>query len=177
MLNRFFLGLNSEVEETTDIGVDRIKSYLSKRLDHRKTGYLDRLSIDYQDVTSKFVYSIKGTSLTIHSSKSIKVQFRNSFQGPHPWFAGNINGTENQSTIKGTIGVPEWTWWTQVIWFFIFGFIYYGWTRDAKSFPDGDIAIYFILFGLLFFLINIAIMRNRVDKMREEIDVVVENAR
>ena len=82
-----------------------------------------------------------------------------------------------RSSNEARIGVPEWTWWPQVIWFFVFGFIYYGWTIDAKSFPDGDIAIYFILFGLLFFLINIAIMRSRVDKIRDEIDVVIENAR
>lgn len=170
MLNRFFLGQQSEVEITTDIGVDKIKSFLSKRWDYRKSSYLDGLFTDYRDVTSEFVYSIKGTRLTVYSTKNLKMRFKHSFQGPNPWFVGNIVGTENQSTIKGKIGIPEWAWWTQVIWFFIFGLVYY------NSFPDGDIALFFILFGLLFFLINLKVARSRVDKMRDEIYEVIENA-
>ena len=173
MLNRLFLGQNSQIDITVDKAFDQIKSDLSKKLDNRKTDYTSRIANDYSDVTTKFIYSKNGTSLTIHFSKDMKSKFRNSFQAIYPWFKGTIHGTEKESIIKGRIGIPEWVWWFQIFWFLTFGYIYIGWTKDENSFPDGDIALYFILIGLLVFLVNLVTIRNRVDTLREEIDDIL----
>jgi len=114
--------------------------------------------------------------LIIHFSSDIKSKFGHSFQAIYPSFKGTIDGTENESRIKGKIAVSECIWVFQIFWFLTFGYVYIGWTRDESSFPDGDIALYFILFGLLVFLIILLKIRNRVETLREEVDEIIGNA-
>jgi membrane-associated phospholipid phosphatase len=53
--------------------------------------------------------------------------------------------------------------------------MFYGWLFYEDSFPDGHIAVYFILFGLLSLLFIVITMRNRVDRLREEIINIIES--
>lgn len=175
-LNKLFLGDNSVVDLTTNETVDEIKLKLASRYSKSRLDPLYRFPEDNEDFTTSYVHFIKNGRLKIYFSKDLNRRVRHSFQVTYPWFTGDIIDTGDSRLIKGNIGLPEWTFYFTLIWFAFFGFIFYiGWTKGET---DGiEIPLYFILFGLLAFLIGLVRTRNKVDEMRREIDRVFSTAR
>ncbi len=145
----------------------------SKRLDRRKIDNFSLLSGEFDSVTSKFIYFISGSELKVYFSKEFKSFFRHSLQPIYPRFVGKIESKDFKSTIKGTIGVYEYYWWIYIIWIIPFGYMYTRWLFDENSFSDGEISLYFILFGILLFLIGLIVIRKRVESLRQEIEDIV----
>lgn len=175
MLNTLFLGANSRVNLETHKTIDQLKLSFSRRLDSRKLDYFS-LTLDANTpLTSPFVYSISNSKLKISFSKEVKPSFRITSLSVYPTFIGTIQSNTDKSIIKGKIGIQEHYWWFYLIWFIPFVYMFYGWLFYEDSFPDGHIAVYFILFGLLSLLFIVITMRNRVDRLREEIINIIES--
>ena len=176
-LNKLFLGNNSVVDITTAETIDEIKMKLATRYQTSRLNPRNSLPEEHEDFTTSYVYHVRKDSLRLFFAKDLNRKMRHSFQLVYPWFSGQIVDNGNFRLIKGKIGLPEWTYYTTILWFALLTFIYVGWTINGESrFKDGEIALYFILFSLLAFLINIARTRKKVDEMREEIDQVLSNA-
>lgn len=177
-LNKLFLGDNSVVDLTTKETVDEIKLKLASRYSKSRLDPLYRFPEENEDFTTSYVHFIKSDMLKIYFSKDLNRKVRHSFQVAYPWFTGNIIDTGDSRIIKGKIGLPEWTYCFILLWFAFFTYIYIGWTiKGENEFRQGDIAIYFILFGLITSLIGLIRTRKKVYEMRDEIDRVFSNAR
>jgi len=177
-LNKLFLGDNSVVDITTKETVDEIKLKLATRYQVSRLNPKSYFAEEHDDFTSGYIYHIKKDFLKIFFAKDLNRKVRHSFQLVYPWFTGQIVDNGNSRIIKGKIGLPEWTYYTMILWFAFFTFIYGGWTIEGEGrFKDGEVALYFILFGLLSLLIMLVRTRKKVDEMRDEIDRALLNAR
>ena len=175
MLNELFLGANSQVNLETFKTIDQLKLSFSRKLDSRKLDYFSQiLDIDNQ-CNTKFVYSISNSKLKISFSKETKTSFRITNLSIYPSFVGTLENYNSKSIIKGKIGIPEHYWWFYIIWFIPFFYMFSGWLFYEDSFPEGHIAIYFIMFGLLTLIVILMTMRNRVDALREELINIIES--
>jgi hypothetical protein len=177
-LNSLFLGDNSVVDLATKDTVDVIKLKLASRYSRSRLDPKMRFPEEHEDFGSDYVYYVKKDGLEIHFAKDLNWRVRHSFQLTYPWFTGQIIDHGDLRFIKGKIGLPEWTYYFTLLWFSFFAFIYIGWTIKGESeFRQGDVALYFILFGLLTYLIGLIRTRKKVVELREEIDRVFSNAR
>jgi hypothetical protein len=177
-LNKLFLGDNSVVDITTKETVDEIKLKLAIRYQVSRLNPKSYFPEEHDDFSSGYAYHIKKDFLKIFFAKDLNRKVRHSFQLVYPWFTGQIVDNGNSRIIKGKIGLPEWTYTTTILWFAFFIFIYVGWTIEGEGrFKDGEVALYFILFGLLSLLIMLVRTRKKVDEMRDEIDRVLLNTR
>jgi len=177
-LNKLFLGDNSVVDLTTNETIDEIKIKLASRYSKSRLDPLYRLPKENEDFTTSYVYFIRSDGLKIYFSKDLNRKVRHSFQVAYPWFTGNIIDTGDSRIIRGKIGLPEWTYYFTLLWLAFFTYIFIGWSIKGESeFRQGDIAIYFILFGLIAFLFGLIRTRKKVDEMRDEIDRAFSNAR
>lgn len=175
-LNKLFLGANSVVDLTTNVTVDEIKLKLDSRYSKSRLDPLYRFPEENEDFTTSYVHFIKKGRLKIYFSKDLNRKVKHNFQVAYPWFTGDIIDMGDTRKIKGKIGLPESTFYFTLLWFAFFGFIFYiGWTKAETDWIE--IPLYFILFGLITFLVGLIRTRNKVDEMRDEIDRVFSNAR
>jgi hypothetical protein len=175
-LNKLFLGDNSVVNVSTRETMDEIKLKLASRYQKSRLDPKIRFPEEHPDYTTSYVFFVQRNELKIYFSKHLNRKMSHNFQVTYPWFTGNIIDTGDSRTIKGEIGIPAWTFYLTLLWFAFFGFIFYtGWTKGET---DGiDIPLYFLLFGLIAFLIGLMRTRKKVEQMRDEIDRVFSNAR
>ncbi|NOS92882.1 MAG: hypothetical protein HOP30_13240 [Cyclobacteriaceae bacterium] len=177
-LNKLFLGDNSVVDIVTEDTVDEIKLKLATRYQVSRLNPKSYFPVEHDDFSSSYVYHTKKEYLKIFFAKDLNRKVRHSFQLVYPWFTGQIVENGNSRVVRGRIGLPEWTYYSTIIWFAFFTFIYFGWTiKGDDQFKDGEVALYFILFGLISLLIMLVRTRKKVDEMRDEIDRVFSNAR
>lgn len=175
-LNELFLGDNAVVDITTNETVDEIKLKLASRYSKSRLDPLYRFPEEDEDFTTSYVHFIKNDRLKIYFAKDLNRKVRHSFQVTYPWFTGDIIDSGDTRKIKGKIGLPEWTFYFTLLWFTFFGLILItGWTKGETD--EIEIPLYFILFGLISFLIGLVRTRNKVDEMRDEIDRLFSNAR
>ena len=178
ILNKLFLGNNSVVDIRTKETVDEIKLKLATRYQVSRLNPESYLPEEHDDFGSTYIYHMKKDVLRICFAKDSNRKVRHSFQLVYPRFTGQIVDNGNSRLVKGNIGLPEWTYYTMILWFAFFTFIYGGWTIEGEGrFKDGEVALYFILFGLVSLLIMLVRTRNKVDKMKDEIDRALLNAR
>lgn len=177
-LNKLFLGDNSVVDITTEETVDEIKMKLATRYQSSRLNPKSYFPEEHDDFSTAYVYNVRKDSFKLFFGKDLNRKVRHSFQLVYPWFTGQIVDNGNSRIIKGKIGLPQWTYYSTILWFAFFTYIYVGWTiKGDDQFKDGEVALYFILFGLLSLLIMLFRTRKKVDKMRGEIDRVFSNAR
>jgi hypothetical protein len=172
-LNKLFLGDNSVVDITTEETVDEIKMKLATRYERSRLNPKSYFPEEHDDFDSAYVYHIKKDLLKIFFAKDLNRKLRHSFQLVYPWFTGQIIDNGNSRIIKGKIGLPEWTYYSTILWLAFFISIYVGLTiKGENQFKDGEISLYFILFGLVSLLIMLVRTRKKVDEMKDEIDRV-----
>lgn len=177
-LNEIFLGNNSVVDIVTEETVHEIKLKLAARYQVSRLSPKSYFPLGHDDFSSAYVYHIKKDYPRIFFAKDLNRKVRHSFQLVYPWFTGQIVDNGSSRIIKGRIGLPEWIYYSTILWFAFFTFIYVGWTiKGEDQFKGGEAGLYFILFGLLSLLIMLVRTRKKVDEMRDEIDRVLSNVR
>lgn len=172
-LNTIFLGHNSVVDIKTKETIEGIKLKLASRYNTDRYDPKNRFPGDSNDFSTKYVYYLKKNELKIYFSKDLNRKIRHDYQGTYPWFVGHIFENGDSRLIKGKIGLPEWRYYFILFWFAFFTLVYINWTiKEESDFWKGEIAIYFLLFGLISLFFGLVHLRKKVSEMRDELDRV-----
>lgn len=173
-LNRYFLTSDSQVDLQTDRTLAEMKDLLASNFERIRLKPFYKGPDEYQTVRADLAYHLNNGKLIIYFTKELRRKIGHSFQLNYPRFIGTLESDNGKTRIKGQIGLSDWFYAFPIIWLIIFTFLYVAWWRDPHDMPDGDYAIYFIIFGLVAFLIGLVRTRNKTFEMRTKIDSMIE---
>lgn len=155
LLNRIFLSPDSIVDIHTNKSSSEVRNLLGSNFERTRNNLYYKLPEEHQYLTANFGYYINKNKIRIHFAKELRRQFNHPFQVNYPRFIGDLTEENGKVRMKGQIGFRDWVFVFPIIWFAFFIFIYMGWLQNPEEVKDGEFAIYFILFGLLSFLIGL----------------------
>lgn len=172
-LNQLFLGSNSIVSIETKESVNEIKLKLGTRYSRGKRN----ISMELNEYSTNYVYNLdRNNKLKIYFAKELNRRWIHNFQAAYPQFRGQIIDDGNTRIIKGNIGFPKWVYYFNLLWLATFVYIYITWSiKGESSMSQGNIAIYFILFGLFSMLFAVFGIRKKVNVMHQELSNLFDN--